>query len=157
MFGGLIDDFKVRLDLTLKAMIAGAIFAAAGIAAFVCGLVILFLWTLETYGTLYAWGAVAGVFGTVALLALIPLLSTGSRRRALARAAERRAAEAEAEGSRNPEWWQDPAMLLTGVQIARAVGLRKLLPLLAVGAVVAGVAFARQPAQDDDTSLQAAE
>ena len=25
MFNGLIDDFKVRLDLTLKAMIAGAI------------------------------------------------------------------------------------------------------------------------------------
>lgn len=157
MFGGLIDDFKVSLQLTLRAMIAGVIFAAAGVAAFACGLVILFLWTLETYGALYAWGAIAGVFGGLALAALIPLLSTRSRRRTLARAAERRAAEAEAGRSRNPEWWQDPAMLLTGVQVVRAVGLRRLLPLLAVGAVVAGVALARQPAQDDDTTLQAAE
>lgn len=157
MFGGLIDEFKVRLDLTLKAMIAGAIFAFAGMAAFLCGLVILFLWTMQTYGVMEAWGAVAAVFGVVALVALIPLLSSGRKRRALARAAERRAAEAEAERNRKPEWWQDPAMMLTGLQIARTIGIRRLLPILAIGAVVAGVAMSRQPTENAESGIQPAE
>jgi len=157
VFGGLIDDFKVRLDLTLKAMIAGAIFAAAGVAAFACGLIVLFLWTMETYGVIYAWGAIACAFGAIALLALIPLLLSGRRSRAIARAAERRAVEAEAERNRNPEWWQDPAILLTGLQVARTIGLRRLLPILAVGAVIAGVAISRQPSGNEDAGLQAAE
>jgi Na+/melibiose symporter-like transporter len=157
VFGGMIDEFKVRLDLTLKAMIAGAIVAFAGMAAFVCGLVILFLWTLQTYGVLHAWGAIAVVFGVVSLFALIPLLASARKRRALARAAERRAAEAEAGRNQKPEWWQDPAMLFTGLQIARTIGLRRLLPILAVGAVIAGVAMSRQPADTGETSVQPAE
>lgn len=156
MFSGLIDEFKVRLDLTLKAVVAGAIFAFAGMAAFICGLVILFLWTQQTYGVMQAWGAVAAVFGAVALIALIPLLSSGRKRRALARAAERRVAEAEADRNRKPDWWQDPAMMLTGLQIARTIGIRRLLPILAIGAVVAGVAISRQ-AGDADTGVQPAE
>jgi len=156
VFSGLIDDFKVRLDLTLKAVVAGAIFAFAGMSAFICGMVILFLWTQQTYGVMYAWGAIAAVFGTVALLALIPLLSSGRKRRALARAAERRVAEAEADRNRKPDWWQDPAMMLTGLQIARTIGIRRLLPILAIGAVVAGVAISRQ-AGDAETAVQPAE
>lgn len=156
MFSGLIDEFKVRLDLTLKAVVAGAIFAFAGMSAFICGLVILFLWTQQTYGVMQAWGAVAGVFGAVALIALIPLLSSGRKRRALARAAERRVAEAEADRNRKPDWWQDPAMMLTGLQIARTIGIRRLLPILAIGAVVAGVAISRQ-AGGADTGVQPAE
>jgi len=70
VFSGFLDEFKVSFNLTLKAMIAGAIFAFAGMAAFICGLVVLFLWTLQTYGLMYAWGSVAAVFGVVALFAL---------------------------------------------------------------------------------------
>lgn len=157
MLGGLIHDFKVRLDLTLKAMIAGVVFAAAGVAAFACGLVILFLWTLETYGMMYAWGAIASAFGVIALLALIPLLSSGRKRRMLSRAVEQRAAKAEAERNRNPEWWQDPAILLTGLQVVRTIGFRRLLPILAVGAVVAGVAISRLPGEDAESGVQPAE
>jgi MFS family permease len=157
VFGGLIDEFKVRLDLTLTALIAGAVVAFAGTAAFFAGVVILFLWTLENYGLMYAWGSVAGVFGFIALVALIPLLSAGRKRRALAEAAKRRVAEAEAKHNSEPEWWQDPTMLLTGVQIARAVGIRRLLPILAVGAVVAGFAMSRQPATEKEPDLQPAE
>ncbi len=157
MFGGLIDDFRVNLELTLKAMIAGVIFAAAGVAAFACGLVILFLWTLETYGVIYAWGAIACAFGAIALLALISLLSSGHRRRMLSRAAARRAAEAEAERKRHPEWWQDPTILLTGLQVVRTICFRRLLPILALGAVVAGVAISRQPGEEAESGVQPAE
>ena len=154
MLGGLIDDLKLRLDLTMRAVVAGATFAFAGMAAFMCGLVILFLWTMQNYGVLEAWGAVATLFGVLALVALVPLLTSGRKRRALARAAARRAAEAERA---KPEWWQDPAMMLTGLQIARTIGIKRLLPILAIGAVVAGVAISRQSGSDTEPGVQPAE
>jgi hypothetical protein len=157
MFGGFFDEFKVSLDLTLKAMVAGAIFAFAGMAAFVCGIVVLFLWTMQTYGVMYAWGAVAAVFGVVALFALIPLLASGRKRRALARAAEIRLAKAEAEKSKDPEWWQNPAALLTGIQIVRTLGVRGTLPILAVAAVAAGYFLSKQSTEDPGASMGPAE
>lgn len=154
----MIDDFKVRLDLTLKAMIAGAIVGFAGVAAFICGIVVLFLWVMQTYGTLQAWGAVAGLFGVIALLALIALLSSGRKRRELAKIAETRAAKAEAERKKNePEWWQNPAMLLTGLQIARTIGIKGLLPVVAVGAVAAGYFLTRPTTEDPESGNQPAE
>ena len=157
MFGGFFDELKVSLDLTLKAMIAGAIFAFAGMAAFVCGLVVLFLWTMQTYGVMYAWGVVAAVFGVVALFALIPLLNSGRKRRALAHAAEIRLAKAEAEKSKDPEWWQNPAALLTGIQIVRTLGIRGTLPVLAVAAVVAGYFLSRQSPGEPGPTMEPAE
>lgn len=157
MFGGLLDEMKVRLDLTLRSMIAGAIFAAAFVAAFVCGLVVLFLWTMQTYGMMQAWGAIAGVFGAVAFIALVLLITAGRKRRQLAREAERRLARAEAEKKRQPEWWQDPTMLLTGLQVVRTLGIRKILPILAVGAVVAGFAMSRQTETPEEPGVQPAE
>jgi hypothetical protein len=149
VFSGLIDDFKLRLDLTLRAMIAGAIVAFAGVAAFACLLGALFVWTLQTYGAIHAWAVLGSVFLLIALLALIPLLTSGRRRRALMREAEARALKAEAE-KKNAQgsWWQDPAMLVTGLQIVRMIGIKKMLPVLAVGAVIAGVAMSRQSGAD---------
>jgi uncharacterized membrane protein len=157
VFGGLIDEFKVRLDLTLKAMIAGAIFGFAGVAAFGCGLVVLFLWTMQTYGVMQAWGAVAGVFGIVALFALIPLLASSRKRRALQRAAEMRLSKAEAERTKDPEWWQNPAALLTGIQIVRTIGVRGTLPILAVVAVAAGYFLSRQSPDEAGATMEPAE
>lgn len=157
MLGGFFDELKVSFNLTLKAMIAGAIFAFAGMAAFVCGLVVLFLWTLQTYGLMYAWGAVAAVFGTVALLSLIPLLASSRKRAALQRAAEMRLAKAEAEKSKDPEWWQNPAALLTGIQIVRTLGVRGTLPILAVAAVAAGYFLSRPSMDGENTPMEPAE
>ncbi len=158
MFSGMLDEFRVRLDLTLKSIVAGAIVAFAGMAAFICGVVVLFLWMLQTYGLLYAWGSVAAAFGTIALLALIPLLAAGSKRRAIARKVEARVAKAEAEQAekKTPDWWQDPAMLLTGFQLARTIGFKRLLPVLAIGAVAAGYILSRQN-QTETPDIQPAE
>jgi hypothetical protein len=157
LFGGFIDELKVSFNLTLKAMIAGAIFAFAGMAAFICGLVVLFLWTLQIYGLMYAWGAVAAVFGVMALIALIPLLAASRKRAALQRAAELRLAKAEAEKSKEPEWWQNPAAMLTGIQIVRTLGIRGTLPILALAAVAAGYFLSRQSADETHTSMEPAE
>jgi MFS family permease len=160
VFDRLIDDFKVRLDLTLRSLVAGAVVAFAGTAAFICGLVVLFLWVLQVHGLIYAWASVAAVFGVITLVALVPLVAASRRRRAIARRVEERVAKAEAERierkNREPEWWQDPATLLTGVQIIRTIGLRRLLPLLAVGAVAAGFLISRQ-SETDAPDIQPAE
>ena len=157
MLGGFFDELKVSLNLTLKAMVAGAIFAFAGMAAFICGLAVLFLWTLQTYGLMYAWGTIAAVFGVVALFALIPLLASSRKRAALQRAAEMRLAKAEAEKSKDPEWWQNPAALLTGIQIARTLGIKGLLPILAIAAVGAGYFMSRQSGDEAETAMEPAE
>lgn len=157
MFGGFLDEFKVSFNLTMKAMIAGAIFAFAGMAAFICGVVVLFLWTLQTYGLMHAWGTIAAVFGTVALFALIPLLASSRKRAALQRAAEQRLAKAQAEKSKDPEWWQNPAALLTGVQIARTLGIKGLIPILAIGAVAAGYFLSRQSTDESGATMEPAE
>lgn len=158
MFSGMLDEFRVRLDLTLKSIVAGAIVAFAGMAAFICGVVVLFLWVLQTYGLLYAWCSVAAAFGAIALIALIPFISANSKRRALARKAEARVAKAEAERAekKTPDWWQDPAMLLTGLQLARTIGFKRLLPVLAIGAVAAGYLLSRQ-SETDTADIQPAE
>lgn len=153
-----MDEFKVRLDLTLRAMVAGAIVGFAGVAAFICAVVVLFLWVMQTYGTMQAWAAVAALFGAIALAALIPLLSSGRKRRELARLAEERAAKAEAEKKRNePEWWQNPAMLLTGLQVARTLGVKGILPIVAIGAVAAGYLMTRRSEEAPETDIQPAE
>jgi hypothetical protein len=160
VFGGYIDEFRVRLDLTLKSIVAGAIVAFAGMAAFICSLVVLFLWMLQTYGLIYAWSSVAAVFAVIALFALIPLLSASRKRRAIARKVEERVAKAEAERiekkNKAPEWWQDPATLLTGLQLVRTLGLKRMLPVLAVGAVVAGFLLSRQ-SETETPDIQPAE
>jgi MFS family permease len=160
VFSGFIDEFRVRLDLTLKSIVAGAVVAFAGTAAFICGLVVLFLWMLQTYGLIYAWASVAAAFGVIALFALIPFVSANRRRRAIARKVEERVAKAEAERiekkNRDPEWWQDPAMLLTGLQLVRTLGLKRILPVLAVGAVVAGFLLNRQ-SESETPDIQPAE
>ena len=158
MLGGFFDELKVSFNLTLKAMVAGAIFAFAGMAAFLCGMVVLFLWTLQTYGLMYAWGAVAAVFSVVAIFALIPLAASGRKRRALQRAAEMRLAKAETEKNKDPEWWQNPAALLTGIQIVRTLGVRGTLPILALAAVAAGYFLSRQgAAEETETHMEPAE
>jgi hypothetical protein len=148
----IVDDFKVRIDLTLKSIIAGAVVAFAGTAAFICGLVVLFLWVLQTYGLIYAWSTVAAVFGVIALAALIPFAAASRKRRAIALKVEARVAKAEAERiekkNREPDWWQDPATLLTGVQLVRTLGLKRMLPVLAIGAVIAGFVMSRQSASE---------
>jgi hypothetical protein len=79
VFGSLIDDLKEKVDGMLKLAVAGAIAAAAGIVAFMCFAVALFLWMQQTYGTLEAWLALGALFAALAALGLISMLVFRSR------------------------------------------------------------------------------
>ena len=90
-----------------------------------------FIWLAERYNPLTAALVLGGFFLLVTIIALISCLLT--QRRTVARANVALAA-------RRSTPWMDPKYLGIGMQIGRAVGWRKLLPLAAVAIIAAGLA-----------------
>jgi hypothetical protein len=125
---------REQIDSATKTIIYGAIAASAGVAAFLFALIAAFLWTQQRYDTIVASGVVGGMFLLVAVIALVSLAI--SRRRAAKRIARQ---EREAV-SAAPSWLADPAIVLTAIQIARTIGLGKVVPLVLAGAAAFGAA-----------------
>jgi hypothetical protein len=136
VFGSLIDDLKSKVDGMLKLAVAGAVIAAAMVAAFMCFTVALFLWMQQNYGALEAWMAVGALFAVVAALGGIFLLVVRRRNHKPAR-------ERAQEPSPVARLLQEPAVLLTGLQLVRMVGGRGLLPIILLGAVAGGLMMNR--------------
>ena len=132
MFQGLADRLKSEATFSLRAI---AIAAAAGLAAAVgVGFLVaaLFVRLAHRYGPVEACLACAALFLVAALLLLgINAILSARHRRA---EEARRAAEAAAI----PSALTDPRLIVVGLQVAQAVGFKRLLPLLAIG----GAAFA---------------
>lgn len=137
MFGSLFDDLKFKVDGMLRLAVAGAIAAAAGVVAFFCFAVALFLWVQDTYGTLEAWLALATLFLALAIVCGI-MMAAIRRRPAMRRETKQRAAPSPVTNL-----LQDPAVLLTGLQIVRALGVRGILPIVLLGAVAGGLLMSR--------------
>ena len=93
-------------------------------------LLIAFIWLAERYGALTAAMVLAGLFLLATIIAAISCL--WSRRRTIEQA------ELALVARRNAIWL-DPKVLGGAIQVSRAVGWRKLVPLLAVGMLAAGV------------------
>jgi type VI protein secretion system component VasK len=93
-------------------------------------LLIAFISLAERYDPLTAAIALAGFFLLVTIIAVICCL--WSRRRTIERAELALAARGNAT-------WLDPKVVGSATQVSRAVGWRKLVPLLAVGMLAAGV------------------
>jgi hypothetical protein len=142
VFGSLIDDLKEKVDGMLKLAVAGTIAAAAGIVAFMCFAVALFLWMQQTYGTLEAWLALGALFAALAALGLISMLVFRSRTSSRRQKAKTVSARAE-DPSMVSRLLQEPAVLLTGLQLLRVVGARRLLPVILLGVVAGGFLMSR--------------
>ena len=132
MISGLFDDLKRKVDGALKIAVAGSIAAAAATAAFACFAVAIFLWTQQSYGTLQAWSVLGALFAFVAAAGLVVALVVRSRH-------TRAQLERASEPSAFARLLQEPAVLLTGFQIARSLGGRGLLPLLILAAIAGGM------------------
>jgi hypothetical protein len=90
-----------------------------------------FIWLAQRYDPLTAALVMGGAFLLITLIALVAC-SIAHRRTA------ERARLALAARSQTP--WLDPRYLGVGLQIGRAIGWRKLVPLMAVGLLAAGLA-----------------
>ncbi len=135
---GFMDDLKQKVDAMMKLAVAGAIASAAVVVAFFCFAVSLFLWVQLTYGTLEAWLALGALFLLLAIVCGIVMISL-RRRKPLQRA--------EPKPSEQPSavlrLLQEPAVLLTGLQLVRMVGPRVIVPALILSAVAGGILMSR--------------
>ena len=134
-----IDDLKdstgnaVRLSSLMAAM------AAMLFIALLFGVAALFVYVLQTEGLIYACLAGAAIFVIAALLAAGAYVY--QKRQAEARAAE--AAKSTAHSVLS-----DPMVMAVGLQVVRAIGIKRLIPILAVGGLALGFLAARR---NDDT------
>ena len=101
-------------------------------AAATLGFVILavFIWLAERYGSLNAALVLGAFFFSITVIAVIA--SALSHRRTVRRARLELASRSNAP-------WLDPRLVGVTMQVSRAIGWRKLVPLLAVGVLAAGL------------------
>lgn len=139
MFQHIIDDVKASANsaMRLSSLAAIAAFALLIAVSFLCAAA--FITVMDAYGVVQACLAGAAIFVLVALIVIA--IYAGQKRAARRRAAERAKSAAHAMLS-------DPMLLATGLQIVRAVGVKRLLPILAVGGVALGLLAGRSRAGD---------
>ena len=133
MLGEIIDFLRGPR----AAMRAIAIFAVAALCSVIAVAflgVAAFVVALERYGPVDACLGAAGVFLVLAVvLGAIQAAIAGRRRREARRAAANASLAA----------LSDPRAILIGLQVAQAVGFKRLLPLLAIAGAAFAVANAR--------------
>ena len=135
MFRRMIDDFKASASNAVRqtSLAAVAAFALLITIGFLCaaGFVVV----LDRYGLVSACLAGAGLFLIVALVAAVSYMIR--KRQIEARAAERAKAHS---------LLADPMVVTTGLQIVRAVGVKRLLPIVAVAGLALGLLASRSNA-----------
>lgn len=149
MFQRFIDDFK---DSTGTALRLTSLAAAAAIAlfittAFLCAAA--FILVLEKYGPVQACFTGAAIFFAVALVAAVTYAVRKRQIRVRAEQAAREAARSAAHGL-----LADPMLVATGIQVVRAIGVKKLIPLLAVGGLALGLMASRSAANASEAPAE---
>lgn len=142
MLQRLVDDLKQSTGTTIR-ITSLALAAAIGLfvtASFLCAAAFVFV--LERHGLIAACLTGAAIFFAVTLMTAIGYLVMRRRARK-ARLAEAAAARPEALIA-----FADPILIATGFQLARAIGLRRLLPVLAIGGLALGFLASRQPPEE---------
>jgi hypothetical protein len=139
MFAHMIDRFKESTGsaLRLTSLAAAVAVAVFVMLSFLCAAA--FVYVLQTYGLIQACLTGAGVFLVVALIAAAFYLVR--RNRAQARAAE-------AAKSAGYTALADPMLVAAGIQVIRAIGVKKLIPILAVGGLALGLLASRNTSVD---------
>jgi hypothetical protein len=134
-----IDDVRDSTGTALRqtslaAMAAGALLVTT---SFLCAAA--FIAVLNHYGPVEACFAGAAIFFAVTLIAAGTYMVR--KRQIEARAAARAKTAASS-------LLADPALLVTGIQIVRALGVKRLIPILAVGGLALGLMAGRSQAGD---------
>ena len=137
MFQRMINDFKNSIGTSLRlTSLAAAVAVALFIAtSFLCAAAFVFVY--QRYGLVEACLTGAGVFFIVAVIAAGCYIAR--KKRVEARAA--RAAETAKSAMQTA--LSDPMLVAAGLQVIRAIGVKKLIPILAVGGLVLGFLASR--------------
>jgi hypothetical protein len=133
---GLLDEFKGKIRLTMTSFLWGGIAAAAAMAALLFLSVAGLLWMQQHYDTVTACLVLGVAYVLLALVALTVAMSVRRRR------------PAPPPAPAHSQWWSDPVAIMTALQLVKAIGITRLLPLAILGAVAAGLAFERTPKRE---------
>ena len=125
----MIDDLKESTGVAIRmTSLAAAIALAAFITiSFLCAAA--FIYVLQTYGLIEACFTGAAIFFVLAMIGIVIYATRKNR--------DRRHAEETARSALQTAL-ADPMVLAAGIQAARAIGVKRLVPLLAVGGLALG-------------------
>jgi hypothetical protein len=140
MFQRMIDDFKdsTGTALRLTSLAAMAAFALLVMTSFLCAA--LFVYVLQQYGPIQACLAGAAVFFVVTLIAAVCYMVRKNRIKARAKETAKSAVQSALA---------DPMLVAAGIQVIRAVGIKRLIPILAIGGLALGFLASRNSSTDE--------
>lgn len=155
MFARMIDDLKESTGtaVRLTSLAAAAAFALLVTTSFLCAA--LFVFMLQKYGPVEACLAGAGVFLVVTLIAAVCYGVRKNQVRARAEEAAREAARSAKSAASHV--LADPMLLAAGLQLVRAIGVKKLIPILAIGGLALGFMMSRGASEAGDETEAPAE
>jgi hypothetical protein len=139
MFQRFIDDFKASTGTALRQTSLAAMAAICLLITTAFLVAAAFIAVLNRYGPVEACLTAAGLFLIVTLIAAGVYMAR--KRQIEARAAARAKTAAHS-------LLADPALLATGIQIVRLVGVKRLVPILAIGGLALGLMASRGQAAD---------
>jgi uncharacterized MAPEG superfamily protein len=146
MFQRLIDDFK---DSTGTALRLTSLAAAAAVALFVTTSFLCaaaFVFVLENYGPVQACLTGAVIFFVVTMIAAICYLVRKNQIKARAEQTAKSTAQI---------LLADPMLVAAGIQVVRAIGVKRLIPILAVGGLALGLMMSRNAAGSGEAPSEA--
>jgi hypothetical protein len=134
MFQRFIDDFKdsTGTALRLTSLAAAAMIALFVTTSFLCAAA--FIAVLEKYGPVQACFTGAAIFFVVTMIAAISYMVRKSKIKVRAEQAAKSTAQT---------LLADPMLIAAGIQVVRAIGVKKLIPILAVGGLALGLMMSR--------------
>jgi len=122
---------QARSGVTPGLFVWLAVIVIAAIAAFIFLCVAAYAWLSLLVGAVFAALIMAGIF--VLIVTIAAVISALDRRHARERAILERAARAHA----SPSWLLDPKILGTALQVGRALGWQRIVPVALFGFMAA--------------------
>ena len=139
MLTRMIDDIKESTGVAVRMTSLAAAIALAFLVtiAFLCAAA--FVYVLQNYGLIQACLTGAGIFLAIALIGIV--VYTVRKRQA------RQEAKETAKSALHTAL-ADPVMMAAALQVVRAIGIKKLVPILAVGGLALGL-LANRPSSHE--------
>jgi hypothetical protein len=153
MLQRLIDDLRdsTGTALRLTSLAAAAAVALLVTTAFLCAAAFVFV--LEKYGPVQACLTGAAIFFVVALIAAGSYMVRKKQIRSRAEQAAKEAARSAKSTAQTV--LSDPMLMAAALQVVRAIGIKRLVPILAVGGLALGFLASRNAAASQEADVPA--
>jgi hypothetical protein len=139
MLQRLVNDVKEQAGNAMRLTSLAAVMAVTALIALAFLCAAFFVWVQQTYGPIWACLACAALFAVVTLIAAG--LYAARKRRMRVRAEEMARAARQS-------LLTNPATIATSLQLVRAIGVKRLVPILAIGGMALGLMANRRAAND---------